>query len=174
MEKLSSAFGFDKLLDEQFRDISALLDRNKSAAAIFPTGAGMSLCFQLSAVCLPNLTLAVCPLIALMKDQVDFLVSRHVKAAFLNSTLSQEESNNLYARLADGDLDLLYVAPERFRNEYLLSRPADVPIDLLAVDEAHCVSERGNSFRPDYLLLATIGPQIKAKRILCTTAAAHY
>ncbi len=155
----------------QERVIAALL-AGRSALAVFPTGGGKSLCYQLPALVLPGTTLVVSPLIALMKDQIDDLARRGVPAARLDSSLAPDEARDVSRRVRDGSLRLLYVAPERFANERFLQLLAEAPIALFAVDEAHCISEWGHNFRPDYLKLAARAREIGAQRVLALTATA--
>jgi ATP-dependent DNA helicase RecQ len=151
--------------------IRALLD-GRSALAVFPTGGGKSLCYQLPALMLDGITLVVSPLIALMKDQVDALTAKGISAARLDSTLTADELRVLYERLESGAIKLLYIAPERFSNEAFRQRVRRLPIVLAAIDEAHCISEWGHNFRPDYLKLAKICRQLKIPRVLALTATA--
>ncbi len=118
-----------------------------------PTGSGKSLCYQLPALLFPGITLVVSPLIALMKDQVDALVRRGIPASFVNSTLSLDQQQQRIAQMREGQLRIVYVAPERFRNRRFMEGIRGCSVSLLAVDEAHCVSEWGHDFRPDYLRL---------------------
>ena len=168
---LSQHFGHRRFRPGQEAVIGQLLD-GRSAAAVFPTGGGKSLCYQLPALCLPGVTLVVSPLIALMKDQIDALARRDIPARQLDSTLSAEAYRQVMDELRDGRLRLLYVAPERFNNERFRAAIQQVRISLFAVDEAHCISEWGHNFRPDYLKLAGFARQIGAERVLALTATA--
>ena len=168
---LRQYFGHNEFRGGQRSVIDSLL-ADRSALAVFPTGGGKSLCYQLPALLFDGLTLVVSPLIALMKDQVDALVSRGIEAARLDSTLSADEVANLYQRLERGQLKMLYVAPERLANEKFRARLAKVNVSLLAIDEAHCISEWGHNFRPDYLKLTRFASELKVPRVLCLTATA--
>lgn len=151
--------------------IEALLD-GRSALAVFPTGGGKSLCYQLPALMLDGLTLVVSPLIALMKDQVDQLLALGIPAARLDSSVDAQQLQELYQRLDQGAIKLLYVAPERLANERFLNRLKRLPISMMAIDEAHCVSEWGHNFRPDYLKLAQQVRDLGVGRVLALTATA--
>ena len=168
---LRERFGFEKFREGQEAVIGQLLAGN-SALAVFPTGSGKSLCYQLPALLLKRLTVVVSPLIALMKDQVDFLQARGIQAARLDSSVSREAFEELQGSLRDGSLKLLFVAPERFSNERFLARLKSLTIDLLVIDEAHCISEWGHNFRPDYLKLARYARELKVGRVLALTATA--
>ena len=168
---LQSHFGFSEFRGGQKEVIEALL-ADRPALAIFPTGGGKSLCYQLPAVLLDGLTLVVSPLIALMKDQVDTLRDRNIAAARLDSTLTAEEAHAIYDQMRRGTLTMLYVAPERLANENFRNRLASTHISLLAIDEAHCISEWGHNFRPDYLKLAKFARDLGITRILALTATA--
>ena len=170
-ELLQKHFGFSEFRPGQEVVIDALHAR-KAALAVFPTGGGKSLCYQLPALRYDGLTLVVSPLIALMKDQIDFLLRHEIAAARLDSTLTGEEVRDVTARLENGTLKLLYVAPERFNNERFLGMLTRTKIALFAVDEAHCISEWGHNFRPDYLKLAEAAKRVEAERVLALTATA--
>ncbi len=168
---LAARFGFDAFRPGQEEVVEALL-AGRSALAVFPTGAGKSLCYQLPALLLDGMTIVVSPLIALMKDQIDFLQRSGIDAARLDSSLDAAEQREIFDRLRAGSLKLLYVAPERFNNERFLSQLARTRISLFAVDEAHCISEWGHNFRPDYLKLAERTRELAAERVLALTATA--
>ncbi|MGM0595360.1 MAG: RecQ family ATP-dependent DNA helicase, partial [Pseudomonadota bacterium] len=171
LDTLKAHFGYDAFRPGQEAVIAHLLD-GRSAAAVFPTGGGKSICYQLPALLLPGVTLVVSPLIALMKDQIDALTRRGIAAARLDSSLDADAYRQVMDRLRDGSLRLLYVAPERFNNERFRAAIARVPVSLFAVDEAHCISEWGHNFRPDYLKLAGFAREIAAERVLALTATA--
>src|SRR5690348_15796785 len=168
---LRGPFGLDQFRPGQEEVIKHLL-AGRSAAAIFPTGGGKSLCYQLPALLFPGLTLVVSPLIALMKDQIDRLKSRAVPAERLDSTLTGDETAGIMSGVRAGKLRLLYVAPERFNNERFRAALHGVRVSLFAVDEAHCISEWGHNFRPDYLKLARFAAACRAERTLALTATA--
>ncbi len=170
-EALRRHFGHDDFRPGQEAAVSRLLS-GRSVLALFPTGAGKSLCYQLPALLLEGLTLVVSPLIALMKDQVESLHARGVAAARLDSTLERDELESVHRRLEAGELRLLYVSPERLANEAFRRRLQRCRIDLFAVDEAHCLSEWGHNFRPDYLRLPAVARSLRAGRVLALTATA--
>lgn len=171
LEELKRHFGHCAFRDGQEQVIRRLL-AGKSALAIFPTGGGKSLCFQLPALLMDGVTLVVSPLIALMKDQVESLLHKGIAAARLDSTLSALETSQVYERLASGRLKLLYIAPERFANAGFCAILKKTKIALLAIDEAHCISEWGHNFRPDYLRLTAMAKKYKLRPILALTATA--
>ncbi len=170
-EALQTHFGHDAFRDGQEAVIRALIE-GESALALFPTGAGKSLCYQLPAVLLEGTALVISPLIALMKDQVDALRARGIAAARLDSSLTAEETQRVYADLRAGTLKLLYVAPERLSGEAFIDRLRRVKISLLAIDEAHCISEWGHNFRPEYLRLARVAEELALRPVLALTATA--
>jgi ATP-dependent DNA helicase RecQ len=147
-----SRFRLDSFRAGQEQVISTVL-AGQDCLCVMPTGGGKSLCYQLPALALDGLTLVVSPLIALMKDQVDQLQALELPVSFINSTLSAAEQNGRLDRMAAGEFRLLYVVPERFRSGRFLDAVRAVGVKLLAVDEAHCISEWGHDFRPDYARL---------------------
>jgi ATP-dependent DNA helicase RecQ len=170
-EVLRQTFGFEYFRPGQQEVIDHLL-AGRSAAAVFPTGSGKSLCYQLPALLLPGVTVVVSPLIALMKEQIDRLQLRNIRAERLDSTRDAGEVAAITAALRACQLRLLYVAPERFNNERFRSALERVRVSLFAVDEAHCISEWGHNFRPDYLKLAHFARSCRAERTLALTATA--
>lgn len=170
-QQLQQTFKLREFRPGQHEVIDALL-AGRSALAVFPTGGGKSLCYQLPALLLDGLTLVVSPLIALMKDQVDRLNTLDIPAARLDSSVDAEQLRTIYQGLDDGRIKLLYVAPERLTNERFLARLKRLSISMMAVDEAHCVSEWGHNFRPDYLKLAQLARELNAGRVLALTATA--
>lgn len=170
-DALKQHFGFDGFNDGQ-QDVIRYLLEGHSTLAVFPTGGGKSLCYQLPALLMPGLTLVVSPLIALMKDQIDALQKRGIAAARLDSSLSADDYRDVLRQARSGSLRLLYVAPERFNNELFRAMIDDLPIALIAIDEAHCISEWGHNFRPDYLKLPEFAKRCGAERVLALTATA--
>ncbi|KAG9386170.1 ATP-dependent DNA helicase [Pyrenophora tritici-repentis] len=184
---LKEQFGIDGFRLDQEKAITRLLDGG-SAVVVFPTGGGKSLCYQVPGVAFrlqdeqlsrrtagqSGVTLVISPLIALMKDQVDALLRRGIKAAVLNSSISRSEFLATQDDLRNGRLDLIYCAPERLNSEGFTASLKDIPggIRLLAVDEAHCISEWGHSFRPDYLKIARFAEEAQVERVVCLTATA--
>lgn len=171
LDLLKSQFGFDAFRAGQLETIEILL-AGRSAAAIFPTGSGKSLCYQLTSLLLPGLTLVVSPLLALMKDQIDSLQARGIKAERLDSSLTEEKYREVSNAIRGGHLKMLFVSPERLTNERFLNLIRGQRISLLAVDEAHCISAWGHNFRPDYLKLAQAVDSLKVERVLALTATA--
>ncbi|MFM4733018.1 RecQ family ATP-dependent DNA helicase [Aeromonas salmonicida] len=168
---LTRHFGFDQLRPGQEAVISRLL-AGQSAAAIFPTGSGKSLCYQLPALALPHLTLVISPLIALMHDQLAFLHSKGIAAATLDSSQTPEESRRVMQQVSDGQLKILMISVERLKNERFRRFIQQVPLSMLVVDEAHCISEWGHNFRPDYLKLPAYRCELKIPQVLLLTATA--
>ncbi len=149
-EILKNNFGYDEFRGEQESIIKRIVDEQKHSLVLMPTGSGKSLCYQIPAIYFDNSTIVISPLIALMQDQVDVLRKKNIPAAFINSTLSKQEREKRLNDFANGKIKLLYVTPERFRKPDFIEQIKRTKIDLLAVDEAHCISEWGHDFRPDY------------------------
>ncbi|MEM9161079.1 MAG: ATP-dependent DNA helicase RecQ [Verrucomicrobiota bacterium] len=170
-ETLKEVFGFESFRKGQREVIGQILKGN-SALAVFPTGSGKSLCYQVPALMLEGLTIVISPLIALMKDQVDFLLGKGVSVARLDSTLTLDETRQVYRTIREGTLKLLYVAPERVSNERFFASIENVSISLMVIDEAHCISEWGHNFRPEYLKLAIAAKNLEVGRVLALTATA--
>ena len=147
---LKNYFSFDSFKGEQELIIQRITEEQKHTLVLMPTGSGKSLCYQVPALFFENQTIVISPLIALMQDQVDVLRKKNIPAAFINSTLSKQEREKKLNDFVDGKIKLLYVTPERFRKQDFIDEIKKVKIDLLAVDEAHCISEWGHDFRPDY------------------------
>lgn len=168
---LGEVFGFPGFRPGQERVVERIL-AGESALAVFPTGGGKSLCYQLPALMLEGMTLVVSPLIALMKDQIDFLVGKGIRAARMDSSLTAEESRQVWDDLWNGNLKLLYVAPERFASERFLQRLRRTRLSLMVIDEAHCISEWGHNFRPDYMKMARLAKDLAVERVLALTATA--
>jgi ATP-dependent DNA helicase RecQ len=168
---LKQYFGFDQFRGGQEQTIRQLI-QGQSSLAIFPTGSGKSLCYQLTALHLPHVTLVVSPLLALMKDQLEFLASKGIAAASIDSTLSGEQSQQVMADVRSGKIKILMVSVERFKNERFRQFINAVPISMLVVDEAHCISEWGHNFRPDYLKLPVYCQELNIPLVLLLTATA--
>ncbi|RYD80369.1 MAG: ATP-dependent DNA helicase RecQ, partial [Verrucomicrobiaceae bacterium] len=170
-ETLKSVFGFEDFREGQETVVRQLLAGN-SALAVFPTGSGKSLCYQLTALHLEGVTIVISPLIALMKDQVEFLREHGIAAARLDSSIKLDELRQIDADLQAGKLKLLYVAPERFSNERFVQKLRRLKIAMMVIDEAHCISEWGHNFRPDYLKLARESRNLNIPQVLALTATA--
>lgn len=170
-QALKQYFGFDQFREGQEQVVQRALDQ-KHTLLVMPTGSGKSLTYQLPALILPGLTLVISPLIALMQDQVDGLTEAGVSATYINSALPAHEANSRIRAVLEGHVKLLYVAPERLRNNRFMQSLARVKISLLAVDEAHCVSQWGHDFRPDYLRIQPAWEAMGSPTILATTATA--
>lgn len=147
---LKSYFGHNSFYEAQEKIIREITENRKHLLVLMPTGSGKSLCYQIPALYFDNGTIVISPLIALMQDQVDALRKKNIPAAFINSTLSKQEREKRLEDFIKGSIKLLYVTPERFRKKDFVDEIKKVKIDLLAVDEAHCISEWGHDFRPDY------------------------
>ncbi len=170
-EGLVRHFGLSGFRPGQAEVISSVLS-GRNTVVVMPTGAGKSLCYQLPAMLLPGVTLVVSPLIALMKDQVEQLSARGLPATFINSSLTELERAERMKRLRAREYKLVYVAPERFRSSSFLEALGEVGVDLLAVDEAHCISQWGHDFRPDYAQLGQVRKRLRPPRTVALTATA--
>ena len=168
---LGQWFGFDAFHAGQ-RDVIDDVLAGRPTVAVMPTGAGKSLCYQLPALLLEGVAVVVSPLIALMKDQVDSLQARGIPADFVNSSQSQDDQRAVIDRMLGGELKLVYVAPERFRQTTFVRALRQVPLSLFAVDEAHCISRWGHDFRPDYTRLGEVIEALRPPRVLACTATA--
>ena len=168
---LRAAFGYDQFRAGQEMAIESVLSGNDTLV-VLPTGGGKSVCYQIPALVLPGLTVVVSPLISLMKDQVDALEARNLPAAFINSTLTSAQVADRLARAARGEVRLLYLAPERFDFGNVATRLRDIGVSLLAVDEAHCISQWGHDFRPSYLRVADARIKLGSPPTVALTATA--
>ncbi|MCW2848764.1 MAG: ATP-dependent helicase RecQ [Marmoricola sp.] len=174
LETLRTVFGYDEFRGEQAAIIDSVVSGG-DALVLMPTGAGKSLCYQVPALVRPGTGVVISPLIALMQDQVDALAALGVRAAFLNSTQSLDQRRDVEAAYVAGELDLLYLAPERLSVPSTLQLLDRGTIALFAIDEAHCVSSWGHDFRPDYLLLTVLGerwPDVPRIALTATATAA--
>ena len=170
-EALKRYFGFDSFLDGQLDVVDRILD-GRDVCVVMPTGAGKSLCYQLPILMREGYGLVVSPLISLMKDQVDALCERNIPAAYVNSTIPAEEQRRRLWATASGEIKILYVAPERFRAPAFRRLLAEQPPALLVIDEAHCISQWGHDFRPDYLRLGSAIAETDVPQVCAFTATA--
>ncbi|MEW6430929.1 MAG: ATP-dependent DNA helicase RecQ [Myxococcota bacterium] len=168
---LKRYFGMDAFRPGQ-RDVIESVLSGRNTVVVMPTGAGKSLCYQLPALLLDGVTVVVSPLIALMQDQVDALRARGLSATFINSTLSDGERADRQRRMRAGEYKLVYVAPERFKSEAFTQALIDANVALYAIDEAHCISQWGHDFRPDYALLGQVRKRLRPPRTVALTATA--
>ncbi|MEI8033217.1 MAG: DNA helicase RecQ [Chlorobiaceae bacterium] len=172
-DTLRKVFGFREFRPNQERLVRAILG-GEDVFAVMPTGGGKSLCYQLPAVMLKGTCMVISPLIALMKDQVDGAKANGIRAAFLNSSQSPEERSGVMRELLSGSLDLLYVAPERFTLDHFRDLLSRVQISMAVIDEAHCISEWGHDFRPDYLSLSDLVTLFPGVPVCAFTATATH
>ncbi len=170
-QSLQQIFGFDALRQGQQEVIDTVMSGH-SCAAIFPTGSGKSLCYQLPALHLPHLTLVISPLLALIKDQVDFLQSKGIAAASIDSSMDRGAVQQVMQGVRDGTIKILMISVERLKNERFRHFISQIPLSMMVVDEAHCISEWGHNFRPDYLKLPQYMQQLNIPQVLLLTATA--
>lgn len=171
IEILKAVFGYDRFRGQQ-QDVIEQLLAGQDALVLMPTGGGKSLCYQIPSLIRPGVGIVISPLIALMQDQVSALLQLGVKAAFLNSTLSQDEVRSIERQLLNNELDLLYIAPERLTSGRTIALFQRIQIALFAIDEAHCVSQWGHDFRADYLQLSLLHEQFPTIPRIALTATA--
>ncbi len=170
-QNLRKWFGHPDFREGQRAPVEAVLS-GKDAVVVMPTGSGKSLCYQFAALALPGTTVVVSPLIALMKDQVDALQAKGIAAVFLNSSVAQDELDSRMDKMVRGEYKLVYVAPERFRVKSFQECLAKTEVSLLTVDEAHCISQWGHDFRPDYLTIREVVASNPQMRVMAVTATA--
>ncbi len=171
ISKFLPRFGLTEFRPGQREVIEAVLG-GRDTLCIMPTGGGKSLCYQLPSLARPGVTIVVSPLIALMKDQVDSLVQNGIAATCINSSLSQSEQGNRIDRLVRGETQLVYIAPERLRHAGFLKALQQVNVQMLAIDEAHCISQWGHDFRPDYARLGKFRQRLGNPQVVALTATA--
>ena len=171
-EALNKYFGFSSFRGTQEKIINRLLNEKAHSLVLMPTGGGKSICYQLPALLLEGGTIVISPLIALMQDQVDTLKKKNILAEFINSTVTPEQRRDRLKRFVEGKIKLLYVTPERFRKQEFVEAIKTANVSLLAVDEAHCISEWGHDFRPDYSRIAEFRTLINNPLTIALTATA--
>ena len=171
---LKNYFGFNEFRGEQENIINRIVMEHGHSLILMPTGSGKSLCYQVPALIFEGGTIVISPLIALMQDQVDALRRKNIPAGFINSTLSKQEREQRLEQFMSGKLKLLYVTPERFRKKEFTDRIKEKNISLLAIDEAHCISEWGHDFRPDYSRLGEFRQLINNPLTIALTATATH
>ncbi|KPK01887.1 MAG: ATP-dependent DNA helicase RecQ [Nitrospira bacterium SG8_35_4] len=171
LNTLREVFGFQSFRQNQEAIIRNIIDK-KDVFAVMPTGGGKSLCYQLPAKIMRGTAVVISPLISLMKDQVDGALVNGISSAFINSSLAQKDISNVIKRMRSGKLELLYIAPERFAMPNFIELIQSIPVSLFAIDEAHCISEWGHDFRPDYLTLSKIRETFPDVPIAAFTATA--
>ena len=171
LEKWLKLFGLTSFRQGQREVIEAILS-DRDTLCIMPTGGGKSLCYQLPALAREGVTLVVSPLIALMKDQVDTLNGRGIPAICINSSMNAGEQHDRIGRMMEGEYKLVYIAPERLRHVGFLRALSRVNVKLLAIDEAHCISQWGHDFRPDYARLGKFRERLGNPQTVALTATA--
>ena len=168
---LKSIYGYDQFRPLQWEIIESVLN-NQDVLALMPTGGGKSLCFQIPALLKEGVAIVVSPLIALMKDQVEGLVANGVSADYINSSQSNSEQEIVFRALEAGEIKLLYVSPEKLISDHFLSFLQTLKINLIAVDEAHCISSWGHDFRPEYAQLGLLRNRFEGIPFIALTATA--
>ena len=169
--RLLTTFGYPDFRPPQVRAVQAVLS-GRDSLIVLPTGGGKSLCYQVPALLRDGITVVISPLISLMKDQVDALARKGVSAAFINSTLSVSDVATRMTQAREGSLKMLYLAPERLEAGRTLQQLAVIGVSLLAVDEAHCISEWGHDFRPSYRRIGSIRERLGSPQTVALTATA--
>ncbi|MCX6170541.1 MAG: ATP-dependent DNA helicase [Ignavibacteriales bacterium] len=172
LEVLTKYFSHTSFRGEQEKIINRLLTERKHCLVLMPTGAGKSICYQLPALMFEGGTIVISPLIALMQDQVDALKKKNIPAEFINSTVTAEQRKERLRKFVEGKAKLLYVTPERFRKQEFIDALKSAQISMLAVDEAHCISEWGHDFRPDYSRIAEFRELLNNPLTIALTATA--
>ena len=168
---LEEVFGYKTFRDGQKEVIDSVVS-GQDCIVIMPTGGGKSLCYQIPALVCKGLTIVISPLISLMKDQVDQLKANGVSAECINSTMTREELSSIYSRMQMGQLKLVYVSPERVLMRDFVERLETLSLSMIAVDEAHCISQWGHDFRPEYASLGQLKQQFPHVPIMALTATA--
>lgn len=171
LQVLKQYWGYDSFREPQYAIVESVLQK-KDTLALMPTGGGKSICFQVPGLIFEGVTLVISPLIALMKDQVENLTKRKISATFINATLTKAEQRYRLEGVKRGIYKFLYLSPERLQNEEFLGYLKDFTVSLLAVDEAHCISQWGYHFRPDYLKIAEIRDLLPSVPCIALTASA--
>lgn len=162
---LKKYYGYDSFRDGQEKVINSILNKSDTLA-VMPTGAGKSICYQIPSILFDGTTIVISPLISLMKDQVDSLVNNGIPSAYINSSLSIEEAQIRIDKALKGEYKLLYIAPERLESEYFKELVKKLNISMVAVDEAHCVSQWGHNFRPSYVNIASFISELKERPVV--------
>lgn len=169
---LQQTFGLSEFRKGQWEVVENILS-GKNTIAVFPTGGGKSLCYQLPALMMPGTTIVISPLISLMKDQVDSLLERDIEASFISSSLSDYQVEQRIRKMKQGRYKIVYIAPERFQSEVFVSALENIKIPFIAVDEAHCISQWGHNFRPSYLRIREIIKVVGNPVVAAFTATAN-